>query len=80
MLQAEQHYSDAVWIPTLATLGQGIFMPLSGYLEDRVGVRITILIGKTSVPDPKFLITNPNLDPQIEIRIFISGSWFRILL
>jgi hypothetical protein len=35
-----------VWIPTLATLGQGLFMPLSGYLEDRLGVRITILIGK----------------------------------
>jgi MFS family permease len=37
-----------VWIPTLATFGQGLFMPFSGYLEERVGVRITILIGEFS--------------------------------
>lgn len=53
--QANQHYSDAVWIPTLATLGQGLFMPLSGYLEDRVGVRITVLIGCTFMSSGVFL-------------------------
>lgn len=32
-------YSDVIWIPTLSTLGQGLFMTLSGHLEERVGVR-----------------------------------------
>ena len=39
VVQAGIHYSDAIWIPTLATLGQGLFMTLSGHLEDRVGIR-----------------------------------------
>ena len=40
-VQAEKHYSDAIWIPTLATMGQGLFMTLSGHLEDRIGIRST---------------------------------------
>lgn len=38
-------YSDMIWIPALATVGQGTFMTFSGYLEERIGVRFTILTG-----------------------------------
>uniref|UniRef100_A0A0K2SYD6 Oxalate:formate antiporterlike [Strongylocentrotus purpuratus] n=1 Tax=Lepeophtheirus salmonis TaxID=72036 RepID=A0A0K2SYD6_LEPSM len=38
-------YSVTIWILTLASVGQGAFMTLSGYLEEYVGVRMTVLIG-----------------------------------
>ena len=38
-------YSDVIWIPTLSTMSQGAFMTLSGHLEERVGIRFTLLIG-----------------------------------
>ncbi len=40
-------YSDMVWIPTLATVGQGLFMTFSGHLEELIGVRFTIVLGST---------------------------------
>ena len=40
-------YSDLIWIPTLSTMSQGLFMTLSGHLEERVGVRYTVLIGSS---------------------------------
>ena len=43
--QEHRLYSDAIWIPTLATLGQGTFMTFAGHLEERIGVRATILLG-----------------------------------
>ena len=43
--QEHKLYSDAIWIPTLATLGQGTFMTFAGHLEERIGVRATILLG-----------------------------------
>ena len=48
-------YSDAIWIPTLATLGQGLFMTLSGHLEERIGVRMTVLLGSTFMSSGVFL-------------------------
>ena len=48
-------YSDAIWIPTLATIGQGTFMTVSGYLEERIGVRLTILLGSTFMSSGVFL-------------------------
>ena len=33
--QEHKLYSDAIWIPTLATLGQGTFMTFAGHLEER---------------------------------------------
>merc|ERR1719320_1624963 len=53
--QENRLYSDAIWIPTLATLGQGLFMTLSGHLEERVGVRITILLGCAFMTSGVFL-------------------------
>ena len=44
--QEHRLYSDAIWIPTLATLGQGTFMTFAGHLEERIGVRATILLGE----------------------------------
>ena len=49
------HYSDAIWIPTLASLGQGLFMTLSGHLEERIGVRMTILVGCSFMTSGVFL-------------------------
>lgn len=54
-LQEHLHYSDAIWIPTLATLGQGLFMTLSGHLEDRLGVRMTVLLGSCFMTSGVFL-------------------------
>jgi len=48
-------YSDAVWVPTLATLAQGLFMTLSGHLEERIGVRMTILLGSFFMTSGVFL-------------------------
>ena len=48
-------YSDAIWIPTLATLGQGTFMTVAGHLEERVGVRMTILLGCAIMTSGVFL-------------------------
>jgi hypothetical protein len=59
-----------VWIPTLATLGQGLFMPLSGYLEDRLGVRITILIGKY-MDQTLFMPLSGYLEDRLGVRITI---------
>ena len=44
--QQNKLYSGAIWIPTLATLGQGGFMTVAGHLEERVGVRVTVLLGR----------------------------------
>ena len=44
-VNSEITYSDVIWIPTLSTMSQGAFMTLSGHLEERVGVRFTLLIG-----------------------------------
>jgi len=56
-VRGEEHrvYSDAIWIPTLATLGQGLFMTLSGHLEEKVGVRMTVLLGSTFMSCGVFL-------------------------
>ena len=48
-------YSDAVWIPTLSTLAQGFFMTLSGHLEERIGVRMTVLLGSCLMTSGVFL-------------------------
>jgi len=53
--QENLRYSDAIWIPTLATLGQGLFMTLSGHLEERIGVRMTVLLGSTFMSSGVFL-------------------------
>jgi len=53
--QEHLHYSDAIWIPTLATLGQGLFMTLSGHLEERLGVRVTVLLGSCFMSSGVFL-------------------------
>jgi len=53
--QEHRLYSDAIWIPTLATLGQGLFMTLSGHLEERIGVRMTMLLGSTFMSSGVFL-------------------------
>jgi len=56
-VEGQEHrlYSDAIWIPTLATLGQGLFMTLSGHLEERIGVRMTIMLGSTFMTSGVFL-------------------------
>jgi len=38
-------YNDMVWVPTLATVSQGLCMTLSGHLEERIGVQMTIALG-----------------------------------
>ena len=53
--QEHKLYSDAIWIPTLATLGQGTFMTVAGHLEERVGVRMTILLGCAIMTSGVFL-------------------------
>jgi len=53
--QQSRLYSDAIWIPTLSTVGQGLFMTLSGHLEERVGVRMTILLGCAFMTSGVFL-------------------------
>jgi len=53
--QEDRHYSDAVWIPTLATLGQGLFMTVAGHLEEAIGVRLTLLIGSSLMSSGVYL-------------------------
>ena len=53
--QEHKLYSDAIWIPTLATLGQGTFMTFAGHLEERIGVRATILLGCSLMSSGVFL-------------------------
>jgi len=53
--QEHRLYSDAIWIPTLATLGQGTFMTFAGHLEERIGVRATILLGCALMSSGVFL-------------------------
>ena len=48
-------YSDLIWIPTLSTMSQGAFMTLSGHLEERVGVRYTLLIGSSIMTSGVYL-------------------------
>ena len=48
-------YSDLIWIPTLSTVSQGAFMTLSGHLEERVGVRYTMLIGSSIMTSGVYL-------------------------
>jgi len=38
-------YNDMVWVPTLATVSQGLMMTFSGHLEERIGVQFTIALG-----------------------------------
>jgi len=53
--QEHKQYSDAIWIPTLATLGQGGFMTFAGHLEERLGVRTTVLLGCSIMSSGVFL-------------------------
>jgi len=53
--EAATLYSDAVWIPTLASAAQGFFMFFSGYLEERLGVRLTVLLGSAFMTSGVFL-------------------------
>ena len=46
---------SSIWIPTLATLGQGGFMTMAGHLEEWVGVRATILLGCAIMTSGVFL-------------------------
>ena len=48
-------YSDVIWIPTFSTISQGVFMTLSGHLEERIGVRLTLLIGSTIMTSGVYL-------------------------
>jgi len=73
--QAGIHYSDAIWIPTLATLGQGLFMTLSGHLEDRVGIRITILMGSALMSSGVFL-TYFTIQHSLWLTTFTYGFMF----
>ena len=54
-VNSELTYSDVIWIPTLSTMSQGAFMTLSGHLEERVGVRFTLLIGSAIMTSGVYL-------------------------
>jgi len=53
--QEHIRYSDLIWIPTLATLGQGLFMTVAGHLEETIGVKLTILLGSALMSSGVFL-------------------------
>lgn len=38
-------YSKTTWVKSFSAIGQAVAMPLSGYLEQRLGVRLAVLIG-----------------------------------
>ena len=63
-------YSDAIWIPTLATIGQGTFMTVSGYLEERIGVRLTILLCST------FFLTYLSIQHSMALTTITYGFMF----
>lgn len=73
--QAHIQYSDAIWIPTLATFGQGLFMTLAGHLEERIGVKMTILLGSTFMTSGVFL-TYFTIQHSIALTTLTYGFMF----
>lgn len=73
--QENKHYSDAVWIPTLATLGQGLFMTLSGHLEEKIGIKFTILLGSCLMSSGVFL-TYFTIQHSMWLTTFTYGFMF----
>lgn len=68
-------YSDMIWIPTLATVGQGLFMTCSGHLEDRVGVRFTIMTGAVIMTSGVYL-TSFSIQYSVLLTILTYGFMF----
>lgn len=62
-------------IPTLATMGQGLFMACSGYLEDRIGVRFTILLGSLIMTSGVYL-TSLAIQHSLFLTIITYGFLF----
>jgi len=73
--QASIQYSDAIWIPTLASFGQGLFMTLAGHLEERIGVKMTILLGSTFMTSGVFL-TYFTIQHSIALTTLTYGFMF----
>ena len=38
-------YSDVIWVTAITTSAQGLFMPLAGVLEKKLGPRLTCATG-----------------------------------
>jgi MFS family permease len=68
-------YSDMIWIPTLSTIGQGVFMTLSGHLEERIGVRFTLLVG-SSIMTAGVYLTAFTIRLSTFLTIFTYGFMF----
>ena len=70
-------YSDMVWIPTLATVGQGLFMTFSGHLEELMGVRFTIIFGSTLMTLGVYL-TALTIQVSVFLTIVTYGLMFGV--
>jgi len=75
--QENRHYSDAIWIPTLATLGQGLFMTVSGHMEEKIGIRMTILVGCSLMSSGVFL-TYFTIQHSMWLTTFSYGLMFGV--
>ncbi len=70
-------YSDMVWIPTLATVGQGVFMTFSGHLEERIGVRFTVILGSTIMTLGVYL-TAATVQVSVFLTVVTYGLMFGV--
>jgi MFS family permease len=68
-------YSDMIWIPTLAVVGQGLFMTCSGHLEERIGVRFTLLLGSFVMTSGVYL-TSLSIKYSLVLTIITYGFMF----
>ena len=68
-------YSDLIWIPTLSTVAQGVFMTLSGHLEELVGVRLTALAG-SSIMTLGVYLTSFAIRRSLTLTVLTYGFMF----
>lgn len=68
-------YSDMIWVPCLATVSQGLFMTYSGHLEERIGVRWTVITGAL-IMSLGVMLTSITIQYSVVATAFTYGTLF----
>ncbi|CAL4147926.1 unnamed protein product, partial [Meganyctiphanes norvegica] len=65
-------YSNIIWVNSITTLSQGLFMVLGGFLEARVGPRITCFIG-CSILSSGIMLTSVTIKESLPMVLLTYG-------